>query len=101
MRNDRYIAISAIAHKSGVFEKLSEELQADTELVMEVVKHNVYQLNASEELRRDKEVPIDAVQNSSGALQWASNTLLDDKEVVLAAIKYDAFEISHPSNRLK
>ena len=89
----------------GLLALVSEDLQADKEIVLAAVSHSLYTaktlLHASPALKKDKELVLVAVSNNGLALEHASLELKGDKDVVMAAAKHGGSVLSFASKELQ
>lgn len=94
MRDDRKIALKAVADDAGCFEFLSARLRDDEELArMAVRKRGMYLEYASDRLKDDKEIVKIALwegDNIPRVLDWMSPRLKKDKELIVAAMELDS-----------
>lgn len=81
---------------------MSQELQADREILLAAVKQNCAALKyASQELKGDREILLAAVKQEGMAIVFASQELKGDREIVLAAVKQDDVAFLYASHKLQ
>ena len=88
MITKREIALKNIREGHLRVSQWPEELRADKEIMMGVVKqHGQYLHFASETLRNDRDIVLAAIRNRGVSLVHASKRLRADRELVLVAVR--------------
>ena len=78
----------AVQRNGSDLQFVSEDLQADGQVVLEAVQRDGSALQfASKDLQRDLAIVLAAVQQNGSALQFASEDLQGDRQVVVEAVR--------------
>lgn len=101
-RDNRDIALAAIASRPYQMKYASYGVRNDKKVVLEAVKRDGTMLEyASDRLRSDNEVVTSAVSEDGGALKYASERLRGTKRVVLIALQNNINALMYVSRDLK
>ena len=101
-RDNRYIALVAVARYGVVLQFAADHLRADRELVLAAVAQNGFALQyAAEDLKADKEVVLSAVAQNGHALAYAAAELRADKEVLHVAVAQDGYALFYAAEHLR
>ena len=97
-----YFNDSAISYDCMVMKYAANNLKADKDFAMRVVKKNAYSLEFLDaSLRTDIDVVMAAVMVNGDALQGASHTMCAHRGVVMTAIANYGYALSYACNRLR
>lgn len=85
-----------------IFEHLNDDLKADREFILEMVKLRGFAfINIREDLKNDREIILAALSNSGAIIEYLSPEFQDDEEIVISALKKSGYFIRYASDRLK